>query len=340
MFTNLSFSRFRAYFEVSEPLSLPAFTGSTMHGVLERAGFLFRHGHTSACDYCPVGFDCRYTYLLADYLFRPLSQHPLLRESVLKLPPNYQRETPPKSFFCEVPRGGHYDRGQVLALGFTLVGNAIPYLPFLGCTLVALASLQVGRGSGQLCLRGIVDGIPNDNGEEVLVYDASLRQQVGQAKVLSFPMIRQWAEGQLRDGGDITMRLHFRTPFKYKYDNKLNQPLTKTIFFRNLFRRLTFLSTLYTPLEHPPDWRALLDHAEQVQWSLEPDSGWQEIQRYSSTTGQRERISGWLGRVTLSGPLAPFLPYLKLGEFLHVGKMASFGLGQYNLTIDRRVGRP
>lgn len=331
---DLSFSRYTAYFQVIEPLRLPPFTGSTVHGVLERAAFLVRHGSLPACDHCPVRTDCRYTYLLGDYLFRPFSQHPFLKDRFPNLSPMYQDEkTPPKPFFCEAPPGGQYDRGEVLKLSFTLVGEAIPYLPFLGCTLAAMSSLHIGQGSGQVRLINIVDGILDVDGKEVLLYDGSNRLEVGRAKVLSFPLIRQWAQGQIREGKKLRADLEFLTPFKYRYDNKLNEPLTKTIFFRNLFRRLTFLTTLYSPLKQPPDWRALLDLTEQLQWSVEPGSGWHEAKRFSSTTGSKERISGWSGRVSVSGPLAPLLPYFKLGELLHVGKMTSFGLGQYELTI-------
>jgi hypothetical protein len=43
-------------------------------------------------------------------------------------------------------------------------------------------------------------------------------------------------------------------------------------------------------------------------------------------------LGGVIGTWRLEGPLAPFAPFLQLGEWLHVGKEASFGLGQYTLT--------
>ena len=38
------------------------------------------------------------------------------------------------------------------------------------------------------------------------------------------------------------------------------------------------------------------------------------------------------GRWTLRGNLAPFLPALHLGQWLHIGKETVFGLGRYALT--------
>jgi hypothetical protein len=44
-------------------------------------------------------------------------------------------------------------------------------------------------------------------------------------------------------------------------------------------------------------------------------------------------LGGVVGNWTLTGELAPFLPYLHLGQWLHVGKEATFGLGGYRLQI-------
>jgi len=38
--------------------------------------------------------------------------------------------------------------------------------------------------------------------------------------------------------------------------------------------------------------------------------------------------------VTLRGDLGDWLPLLRLGEFVHVGKGATFGLGKYELKQD------
>ncbi len=45
------------------------------------------------------------------------------------------------------------------------------------------------------------------------------------------------------------------------------------------------------------------------------------------------KLDGLLGSLRLSGPLAPFSELLHLGQWLHLGKNASFGLGGYTLTV-------
>ena len=43
-------------------------------------------------------------------------------------------------------------------------------------------------------------------------------------------------------------------------------------------------------------------------------------------------LGGALGSWTLTGELGPLLPWLRLGEWLHVGKNATLGLGRYRLA--------
>ena len=46
----------------------------------------------------------------------------------------------------------------------------------------------------------------------------------------------------------------------------------------------------------------------------------------------RMKMGGILGSVTFSGDLPEFMPYLLLGEHLHVWKGTSFGLGKHEMV--------
>jgi len=58
---------------------------------------------------------------------------------------------------------------------------------------------------------------------------------------------------------------------------------------------------------------------------------WHAWERYSNRQGQRVPMGGFTGRVTYRGALSPFWPLLHLGALVHVGKAATFGLGQYRI---------
>jgi len=44
------------------------------------------------------------------------------------------------------------------------------------------------------------------------------------------------------------------------------------------------------------------------------------------------KFGGLLGTITYAGDLEPFIPYLALGEWIHIGGKTSFGLGKYNIV--------
>ena len=44
-------------------------------------------------------------------------------------------------------------------------------------------------------------------------------------------------------------------------------------------------------------------------------------------------LGGVVGQITYCGNLQEFLPLRRLGEYIHVGKGTSFGLGKYALEI-------
>ena len=58
---------------------------------------------------------------------------------------------------------------------------------------------------------------------------------------------------------------------------------------------------------------------------------WRDWTRYSCRQQQKMELGGVVGSWQLTGELAPFLPFLHLGQWLHVGKEAVFGLGGYDL---------
>ena len=77
------------------------------------------------------------------------------------------------------------------------------------------------------------------------------------------------------------------------------------------------------------DFKRLGQRAEAV--ALEGELVWRDWRRYSSRQRQEMVLGGVIGKVSLRGELAPFAGLLATGQWLHLGKNASFGLGQYAL---------
>ena len=43
------------------------------------------------------------------------------------------------------------------------------------------------------------------------------------------------------------------------------------------------------------------------------------------------KMGGFIGSITFEGDFKSYLPFLLLGEYIHVGKGTSFGLGKYKI---------
>jgi hypothetical protein len=61
---------------------------------------------------------------------------------------------------------------------------------------------------------------------------------------------------------------------------------------------------------------------------------WVEEKRYAKHRGIEYPLQGYTGSMAYEGNMAPFLPFLILGEYVHVGKAATFGQGWFR--IERR----
>ena len=48
------------------------------------------------------------------------------------------------------------------------------------------------------------------------------------------------------------------------------------------------------------------------------------------------KLGGFVGQVTYAGDLEPFLPLLRLGTLVHIGKGTTFGLGKYEVVSENR----
>jgi hypothetical protein len=70
------------------------------------------------------------------------------------------------------------------------------------------------------------------------------------------------------------------------------------------------------------------------------DLRWVDWERYSACQDGRMKLGGFVGTATFEGELDVFMPLLRLGEVVHVGKGTAFGLGKYRLMEDPLSGSP
>ncbi len=127
------------------------------------------------------------------------------------------------------------------------------------------------------------------------------------------------------------MSLQLLTPARFKYQGHFITPKTLNLehWITALRRRLISLASFWG---EENSMRALCEVSTVGQWQA-TDCRWQEMERYSSRQKTAMKIGGVMGNFTLTNEQAQGIwSLLWLGQWVHIGKLATMGLGRYALT--------
>ena len=129
------------------------------------------------------------------------------------------------------------------------------------------------------------------------------------------------------------VRLRLLSPLRIRADGHVVSPdkLSFRAFASNLLRRISLLTHFFS--EHPleADFAALLDDAAAVRIA-DAQLRWREGARRSSRQQARIPMGGIVGSFVAEGPaIATLWPCLWLGQWTHIGKGCTMGLGRYAL---------
>ena len=128
-----------------------------------------------------------------------------------------------------------------------------------------------------------------------------------------------------------TLTLLFLTPLRVKEKGNLVVNLTFPTLIARLMERIDVLSYFYCGGSAPEENQALLKEAQNIKAKAK-SLRWYDWERYSNRQKRRMKMGGLIGAITFSGNLAPFMPYLLLGQYIHVGQGTTFGLGKYEIV--------
>jgi len=317
---NFYFSKYIFSIKGKTTLLLPAYKGSTLRGGF---GHAFRRiicvFKDKECADCLLKEKCIYSWvfetpvpkgaeMMRNYTAAP---HPFVIEPPLRDQKVYQAE-------------------DVLPFGLILIGKAIDYLPYFIYAFEELGRIGIGKGKGKFQLVKVSEAhlpLQQAKDKESIIYqgnDKMLREIDG-------PI--QWQD---IIGSPIPSQTHlsFLTPVRIKYENSLAKNLEFHVFFRNILRRISLLS--YFQCGNRLDdigFKELIEQAKKVK-TINKSLIWEDWERYSNRQATKMKMGGLIGEVTYEGNLEPFWPYIKLGEYIHVGKGSSFGLGKYTVSYE------
>jgi hypothetical protein len=318
MFDHIKIGTFVLRIKALNNLGLPAYKGSTLRGgfgqALKEVACALRR---QECGNCLLRDRCVYSYVFetpppadAEMMkLYPAAPHPFVIE-------------PPESESAVVPAG------ENLEFGLILVGRALEYLPYFIYAFMRLGERGLGRGRGKFALDGVLASGANG---PIPIYREEKKSLRSSSPYPTWDSVKERV-GEL--SGSETLTLHFLTPTRVKYEERLVAEPEFHHFVRSLLRRLSSLSSFHCGRRLDLDFKGLVERAGKIA-RVSSDLRWYDWERYSSRQKQRMTLGGFIGRVTYAGDFKEFLPLLAWGEVLHVGKAASFGLGRYEIDAGR-----
>jgi hypothetical protein len=305
--------RFTATFEAD--LLLPDYAGSLLRGVF--GATLRRAACTTKlpdCKACPLWRSCPYPAL-----FETPPRPTQFEQKFSQVPNPYVIEPPALGTW-------HAPAGEPLVFHMVLVGaDTLRQLP-----LIVLAWQRALRdGLGPARVRGELVAVAHvqAGGQVEAVWHARVGEVLPHVAELTLPAVPVAAVAAL------TLQIH--TPLRLQREGhplRVHE-LTPRTLLSHLLRRTNLMLDLHLGVRPAPfDAPALLAQSE----SLRDDrSGlrWKDWTRFSARQHQEMTLGGVLGRWRLQGELAPLVPWLMLGQWLHLGKNTTMGLGAYSLDL-------
>jgi hypothetical protein len=300
-------ARFRFRLRTVSHMELPAEKGSIFHGAL---------GHVLKRQ-APLSYRFLYEPTSAEIAPSLASPRDLPRPFAL-LPP--------------LETTGEYPEGLELNLELTFFGHAIGQLSVGLAALATLGSIGIGRNRG--CFEvAEVEAIRAD-GDPRTVYRGDAQRFEDSPEGVSGATIA--ASRSVQAGSDLTLRLMTRLRLK-DHDRLVRRAPPFSVLMQRLLERAECLGLLYhrDAILDGETKRGLIDRARAIEIASH-DLYWDDWSRYSGRQHTWMKFGGLLGEITYRGDLTPFLPWLALGEWMHIGGKTSFGLGRYTIEPARQ----
>ncbi len=303
---------------VAPPHRLPNMLRGTFEIAFRR---LVCHDVDLDCRDCPLLPQCPYPAV-----FRPAPPQGSERLS--------KAQDLPRPFVFEPPIAARerLAPGDDLQVGLTLFGRIGDLLPYFVLALRALADRGLGPTRGRLRLESVATDTPAGSHE---VYD--------HGGGLVTPAREGLRLAHLVRPGDAAarrIRVHFLTPTTLKRDGHLvTEPSFADLVCR-LRDRLSSLATFYGDGPLHIDFAGVGRAAAAVR-TVGCRTSWERRTRRSSRTDDVHETSGFTGEAIYEGDLGPWMPLLRFGEAVHVGKYAVWGNGWFRVaavTVGEKAG--
>lgn len=295
-----------------EPITLPAYKGSALRGVF---GHALRRTvcvqKDTDCQECLLRLKCVYSYIFET----PIPEDdPFCRK--------YSSAPHPYIITPTITTKRYFKEDEQLHFEVVLAGKANDYLPYFVYTFVEMGKMGIGKDRGRFKLINVC--ACQDDGSLTEIFNGS----DGTLKSANNRIDLETLTSNFSPPTSC-LTLSFETPVRIKDEGDLAAvELPFDLLIKRLYERAVLLSHYHCQAEME-DVDKPLDGVDEVR-TRENRLRWYDWERYSARKG-RMKLGGLVGRITYEGNLDKFLPLLKIGEYIHVGKAATFGLGKYRI---------
>lgn len=308
----LFFHPYRIHLNPNEAIQLPVYKGSAIRGVfghaLRRVVCVTRN---IECSACMLKLKCVYSAIMES----PVpSEHPHSRK--------YKNSPHPYILKPPLTEKRYFNPGETLSFDFTLIGRANEYLPYFIYTFTEMGKIGIGAGNGKFDVASV----------EELRFDGSRAEIYNDNnKILKNPENRidySVFKDEKSSGDEIA--LNFETPARIKVNDDLSADLPFAVLIKRLSERAALLAHFHCGAELSgfEDFAAGSEDVKVLKSNLK----WLDWERYSGRQDTKMKFGGLVGEITYKGGFHKFMPLLKLGEHIHVGKNTTFGLGKYRIN--------
>jgi len=286
-----------------------AFWGPTLRGgfgaALRQIACSLRR---TSCAECPLSSACAYGYLFET----PITPSDTIMRKYTHAP---------HPFVFEPPLGqAQGTRSSATAsISMVLVGRSIHYSPYILLALQELGQRGLGR-----------EHVPFEVGELVDEAGSALFRKAEGTHLA--PLTATELPLEPGSPASSSFSIHFDTPVRIQAGGRVVRSPSLLDIVSNLSRRLFLLHHFHDDTTAPVASEPFLE-AARAATLVESDLCWIDRKRYSTRQQRSVPLGGSLGSVTYHGDVGILEPLLRAGEYVHVGKNATFGLGKLRLTV-------
>ena len=261
------------------------------------------------CDHCALRRKCAYGYLFetpiveTDSVMRLYTQapHPFVMEGTDSSTPLVQT-------------------GQTGVIRMVLIGEAHRFLPYIFLAFQRLGEWGLGRDAVPFEITRV-----DDEDGRTLYDGADISPKLDALK----PRHLQVDPGP---GREDTFTIQFVTPLRLQVDGRITRRPDLTALVAALNRRVFLLRYFHENFRDDHFASCHIPVAEYVR-IIRSNLRWVDMSRISTRQQREVPIGGVTGFMRCEGDIGSLEPLLRAGEYVHVGKNATFGLGEIRLLV-------